>query len=103
MQQGQIIDFRAMSLLTAFLLCTSAGVSAFRVTSAVVSSHTRRQHSRYAFTMTANPRDLLPEDAKRGYVRPDRLLDIISCTPQLLLRLGSGAFVDGYKREEQAG
>lgn len=48
-------------------------------------------------TMAAN--DQLPADAKRYYVRSDRLLDIVTSAPQLLLRLGSGALVDGYRCE----
>ncbi|CAM9962856.1 unnamed protein product, partial [Choristocarpus tenellus] len=39
----------------------------------------------------------LPSNAKRYFVRPDRILDVIGSAPQLLIRLGSGALVDGYK------
>lgn len=38
----------------------------------------------------------LPAEARRYYVRPDRILDVLGSAPQLLLRLGSGALVDGY-------
>lgn len=43
--------------------------------------------------------DQLPAKAKRYYVRPDRILDVVTSAPQLLLRLGSGALVDGYRCE----
>ena len=43
--------------------------------------------------------DQLPAQAKRYYVRPDRILDVLTSAPQLLLRLGSGALVDGYQCE----
>lgn len=43
--------------------------------------------------------DQLPAQAKRYYIRPDRLVDIVLSAPQLLLRLGSGALVDGYNCE----
>lgn len=42
----------------------------------------------------------LPAEAKRYYVRPDRVLDVLTSAPQLLLRLGSGALVDGYQGED---
>lgn len=46
--------------------------------------------------MAADP---LPAEAKRYYVRPDRIIDVLLSAPQLLLRLGSGALVDGYRCE----
>ena len=49
--------------------------------------------------MAAKSNDQLPADAKRYYVRPDRILDVVTSAPQLLLRLGSGALVDGYRCE----
>lgn len=43
----------------------------------------------------------LPAEAKRYFVRQDRILDILGSAPQLLLRLGSGALVDGYRCENK--
>ncbi|CAN0026541.1 unnamed protein product [Ascophyllum nodosum] len=47
----------------------------------------------------------LPAEAKRYYVRPDRILDVLTSAPQIIFRLGSGLLVDGYRftvsREEE--
>lgn len=65
-------------------------VPAGLVPSAAVTRTTR-------LTMAVN--DQLPANAKRYYVRPDRILDVVTSAPQLLFRLGSGALVDGYNCE----
>lgn len=70
-------------------LCS--GIHAFTVSPAAV----RRGSS---LSMAAAP-DQLPAQARRYYVRPDRVLDVLTSAPQLLFRLGSGALVDGYRCE----
>lgn len=79
----------AMYAVTATSVCS--GIQAFTVPTAVV----RRGSS---LSMAAEP-DRLPAQAKRYYVRPDRILDVLTSAPQILLRLGSGALVDGYQCE----
>lgn len=49
--------------------------------------------------MAAAKQDQLPAEAKRYYIRPDKIVDVLTSAPQLLLRLGSGALVDGYRCE----
>lgn len=65
----------------------------------------RPRHHSVPFTTTAlnmaQAPDQLPAEAKRYYARPDRVLDLLTSSPQLLFRLGSGALVDGYQCEQR--
>lgn len=91
----------AVSLIAIMFLCSCQVTFSFLRTSlsfatgGVVSSQPRSTK----LTMAAAKPDQLPADAKRYYVRPDRILDLLTSTPQVLLRLGSGALVDGYRGE----
>lgn len=55
-----------------------------------------RRSERSSLRMAARP-EQLPTQPKKYYIRPDRVLDVLSSAPQILLRLGSGALVDGYR------
>lgn len=90
----------SLAVATAALLSLCSRTQAFvGVPSAAASAAAvARGRSGSALSMAAKP-DQLPAQAKRYYVRPDRILDVLTSAPQLLLRLGSGALVDGYQCE----
>ena len=56
--------------------------------------------SRGSLTSTKMASTQLPAEAKRYYVRPDRILDVLTSSPQIIFRLGSGLLVDGYRCEQ---
>lgn len=90
----------AVSLIAVTFLCSCQLSFSFLRASlpsaaALVSSQPRSTK----LTMAAAKPDQLPADAQRYYIRPDKLLDVLTSAPQLVLRLGSGALVDGYRGE----
>lgn len=86
-----------LAVVTAALISLCSRTQAFvGVPSASAAAAVARGQS--ALSMAAKP-DQLPAQAKRYYVRSDRILDVLTSAPQLLLRLGSGALVDGYQGE----
>lgn len=103
--RGQLLGFRARAAMpssslvvaAASLLSLCSRTRAFAVVSSAAAAAAVRS-GRSALSMAAKP-DQLPAQAKRYYVRPDRILDVLTSAPQLLLRLGSGALVDGYQCE----
>ena len=89
--------FSSLAVATAALMSLCSRTQAFvGVPSASAAAAGARGRS--ALSMAEKP-DQLPAQAKRYYVRPDRILDVLTSAPQLLLRLGSGALVDGYQCE----
>lgn len=85
---------------TAAIFFPCSNVLAFHNPAAV--TRPARSMSRSPALSMAQPKasDQLPAEAKRGFIRSDRVLDIATSIPQLLFRLGSGALVDGYKCEQ---
>lgn len=106
--RGQLLGFLARTAMpSSFLVVAAAALlslcsrtQAFGVvpSAGAGSAATAVSRGRSALSMAAKP-DQLPAKAKRYYVRPDRILDVLTSAPQLLLRLGSGALVDGYRCE----
>ena len=89
----------SLVLAAAALLSLCSRTQAFGVVpSAGAGAAAAVARGRSALSMAVKP-DQLPAQAKRYYVRPDRILDVLTSAPQLLLRLGSGALVDGYQCE----
>lgn len=94
---SRTIMYSGVGLVAATVLCGFQDASSFLAPALpAVAPAVSRQHSTQV-SMAAN--EQLPADAKRYYVRPDRILDVVTSAPQLLLRLGSGALVDGYRCE----
>lgn len=86
--------------VAAAFICSCARSSAFSFVPSTLSRQpAQRSTNVNAVNMAASKQDQLPAKAKRYYVRPDRILDVATSAPQLLLRLGSGALVDGYRCE----
>lgn len=93
----------AVSLIAATFLSISQQTFSFLPSSLpTATSMVSSQRRSTKLTMAAAKPDQLPAEAKRYYVRPDRILDVLTSAPQLLLRLGSGALVDGYRCEQTA-
>ncbi|CAM9710240.1 unnamed protein product [Scytosiphon promiscuus] len=91
----------------AAFICSCARSLAFSFVPSTLSRQPAQQQSTNVnvLNMAASKPDQLPSQAKRYFIRPDRILDVVTSAPQLLLRLGSGALVDGYRfkisREEE--
>lgn len=104
--RGQLLGFRArtampsssLAVATAALLSLCSRTQAFVGVPSASAAAAVARGQQSALSMAAKP-DQLPAQAKRYYVRPDRILDVLTSAPQLLLRLGSGALVDGYRCE----
>lgn len=88
--------YSGVGLVAATVLCGFQESLGFLPVPSVAPAVSRQRYSTKV-SMAAN--DQLPADAKRYYVRPDRILDVVTSAPQLLFRLGSGALVDGYRCE----
>lgn len=88
--------YSGVGLVAATVLCGFQEASSFLPSTLPAPAVSRH---RYATKVTMAVNEQLPSEAKRYYVRPDRILDVVTSAPQLLLRLGSGALVDGYRCE----
>lgn len=88
--------YTAVSMIAAALLGSCQQAASF-VPAAMPSTAAVTRAVTTRLNMAVN--DQLPANAKRYYVRPDIILDVVTSAPQLLLRLGSGALVDGYNCE----
>nr|WEU39140.1 glutathione S-transferase [Saccharina japonica] len=86
----------SLAVATAALLSLCSRTQAFVGVPSASAAAAVARGQQSALSMAAKP-DQLPAQAKRYYVRPDRILDVLTSAPQLLLRLGSGALVDGYR------
>lgn len=69
----------------------------------LASSARRACAPRAAVSGPEKPKDFTPPTPRRGFVRPDRLLDVAAGTAGLFVRLGAGALVDGYRVKKEDG
>lgn len=93
---SRAIMYSGMGLAGATLLFGFQGSLGF-LNPGLPSAAPAMSRHRYSTKVAMAANDQLPANAKRYYVRPDRILDVVTSAPQLLLRLGSGALVDGYR------
>lgn len=58
---------------------------------------------RAAVSGPEKPKDFTVPDPRRGFIRPDKLLDVATGTAGLFVRLGAGALVEGYRVKNENG